>query len=82
VPRVLVPHERDVWREARVEKQWRHEGRWRLAAYYYVGVGMQHYRVYDADQCRPVSAAELQHDDQRDAAPGHEQPERHREMER
>jgi hypothetical protein len=57
-------------------------GRWRLAVYYYVGVGMQHYRVYDADQCRPVSAAELQHDDQRDAAPGHKQPERHHETAR
>jgi len=61
VPYVLVPHEPDVWVEARVERQWRFEGRWRLSVYYYVGPGLQRYRVYDADQCRPVgSAAEPQ----------------------
>jgi len=72
-----VQHQPGKWVEARVAKQWRHQGRWRLAVYYYVGVGMQHYRVYDADQCRPVSAAELQDDDQRDAATGQEHPESH-----
>jgi hypothetical protein len=53
VPYVLVPHEPDVWLRARVEKQWRYQGRWRLSVYYYVGL-LQHYRVYDADQCRPI----------------------------
>jgi hypothetical protein len=54
VARVLVQHEPDVSVEARVEKQWRHGGRWRLSVYYYVGL-LQHYRVYDADQCRPLA---------------------------
>jgi hypothetical protein len=83
VPYVLVQHEPDVWLEARVEKQWRHQGRWRLSVYYYVDVGLQHYRVYDADQCRPAgSAAELQDEDRCYAAAGQEQPERHDEAAR
>jgi hypothetical protein len=41
---------------ARVEKQWRHQGQWRLSVHYYVGL-MQHYQVYGADQCRPVGPA-------------------------
>jgi hypothetical protein len=56
VPYVLVQHRPGVWLEARVEKQWRHEGRWRLSAYYYVGL-LQHYRVCDADQCRALGPA-------------------------
>jgi hypothetical protein len=68
---VLVQHEPGVWLEARVEKQWRHQGRWRLSVYYYVE-WLQHYRVYDAEQCRPArSADDVQDDDQRDAATGH-----------
>jgi hypothetical protein len=75
LPYVLVPHEPGVWLRARVEKQWRYQGRWRLSVYYYVGIGVQHYRVYDADHCRPVgSAAKLQDDHQRDAAAGQESP--------
>jgi hypothetical protein len=52
VPDVLVQHQPGQWLEARIEKQWRHQGRWRLSAYNYVGM-LQHYRVYDADPCRP-----------------------------
>jgi hypothetical protein len=52
---VEVQHEPGVWIRAWVEKQWRFQGRWRLSVYYYVGVGLQHYRVYDADQCRAVN---------------------------
>lgn len=77
MPYVLVQHEPDVWLEARVEKQWRHRGRWRLSAFYYVGL-LQHHRVYDADQCRPVgSVAGLEHEDPCHAAGGQEQPDRH-----
>jgi hypothetical protein len=52
----MVQHQPGRWVEARVEKQWCYEGRWRLSVYYYVGIGMQYYRVYDADQCRPVGS--------------------------
>lgn len=44
---VEVLHEPGVWVRARVEKQWRHGGRWRLSCYHYVEL-LQHYRVYDA----------------------------------
>ena len=57
MPYVLVQHLPGQWVEARVEKQWRYEGRWRLSVYYYVAIGMQCYRVYDADQCRRVGEA-------------------------
>ena len=77
MPYVLVPHEPGVWLPARVDKQWRYQGRWRLSVYYYAGIGLHHYQVYDADQCRPVgTVAELEDDDQRDAAAGHERSER------
>ena len=63
---------------ARVAQQWRYQGRWRLAVYYYVGIGMQRYRVFDADQCRPVgSSAEFRDDDRRGAATRQEQADGH-----
>ena len=49
----MVQHRPGHWIEARVEKQWRYQGRWRLSVYYYIGL-LQHYGVYDADQCRPL----------------------------
>jgi hypothetical protein len=52
VPHVLVEHQPGHWVRARVEKQWRYEGRWRLSCFYFVGL-LQHYAVFDADQCRP-----------------------------
>jgi hypothetical protein len=78
----MVQHQPGQWVKARVEQRWRYQGRCRLALYYYVGIGMQYYRVYDSDQCRPVSAAEPDDNDQRDAAAGQEQPERHHETAR
>jgi hypothetical protein len=71
LPYVMVQHQPDQWVEARIKQQWRYEGRWRLSVYYYVGIGMQHYRVYDADQCRPVGSAQPQDDQQRDDGRAH-----------
>jgi hypothetical protein len=61
LPYVMVQHQRDHWVEARVEKQWRREGRWRLSVYYCLGIGMQHYRVFDADPCRSVASVAERH---------------------
>lgn len=41
---VEVLHEPGVWVRARVEKQWRYEGRWRLSVYYFVDGWLQHDR--------------------------------------
>jgi hypothetical protein len=72
LPYVMVPHEPDLWVRAHVEKQSKYNGRWRLGCYYFVGI-LQHYRVYDADQCRPEpSAAELHHDEHRDPPAGND----------
>lgn len=74
MPYVSVEHEPGFWVDAHVEKQWKSEGRWRLSCYYFVGT-VQFYRVFDADQARPLISAEHHHDEQRDAAardePGH-----------
>ena len=72
MPYVMVPHEPDLWVRAHIEKQCRYEGQWRLSCYYFVG-RLQQYRVYDADQVRPVGSAssEFQGDEQRDAPAGH-----------
>jgi hypothetical protein len=51
--RVLVEHEPGRWVEATIDKQWKFEGRWRLACHYYIDL-LQYSRVYDADDCRPV----------------------------
>jgi hypothetical protein len=56
-PSVLVQHRPEEWVQARIEKQWRYERRWRLSCYYYVGL-LQRYRVYDADQCRSPTPTE------------------------
>jgi hypothetical protein len=66
---VSVQHEPDVWVDAHVEKQWKHEDRWRLSVYYFVGQ-LQYYREYDTDQVRPVSSTELQDDETRHAPDG------------
>ena len=72
MPYVMVPHEPDLWVRAHVEKQCRYQGQWRLSCYYFVGL-QQQYRVYDADQVRPVGPApELQGEKQRDPPAGHE----------
>jgi hypothetical protein len=71
VPYVSVEHEPGLWVDAHVEKQSRREGRWRLSVYYFVGT-QQFYRVFDADQVRPVNSAACQDDEQRHASAGHE----------
>jgi hypothetical protein len=48
---------------AHIEKQWKLEGRWRLSCYYFVDT-VQHYRVFDADQVRPVILAQDEQDEQ------------------
>jgi hypothetical protein len=48
---------------AHIEKQWKLEGRWRLSCYYFVDT-VQHYRVFDADQVRPVIPAQDEQDEQ------------------
>jgi hypothetical protein len=53
MPRIKVQHQPGVWVEARVEKQWKFEGRWRLSCFYYLGTGQQYYRIYNASDCRP-----------------------------
>jgi hypothetical protein len=71
---VSVEHEPDLWVDAHIEKRWKRAGQWRLSVYYFVG-GRQYYRTYDEEQVRPVMSAELQDDEQRDAAAAHEPPE-------
>jgi hypothetical protein len=68
VPYVSVEHDPGLWVDAHIEKQWKHEGRWWLSVYYFVG-GEQFYRVYAADQVRPASSDE-RHDDQEGEAAG------------
>jgi hypothetical protein len=57
VPYVSVEHQPGVWVDAHIEKQCKYEGRWRLSCYYFVDT-VQHYRVFDADQVRPVISAQ------------------------
>jgi hypothetical protein len=71
VPYVSIEHEPDVWVDAHVEKHWKREGRWQLGCYYFVGT-FQFYRVFDADQVRPLISAEHQDDEQGVAAAGNE----------
>ncbi len=56
---VSVEHQPGVWVDAHIEKQWKRDGRWRLACYYFVD-SVQFYRVFDAGQVRPASSAEGQ----------------------
>jgi hypothetical protein len=49
---VLVQHRPGEWVRARVDRQWRYAGRWRLSVFYYLGME-QFYRVHDAADCRP-----------------------------
>jgi hypothetical protein len=53
VPYVSIEHQPGVWVAAHIEKQWKHQGCWRLSCYYFVDL-LQYYRVFDADQVRPV----------------------------
>jgi hypothetical protein len=69
-----VEHEPGVWLDAHVEKQWKHEGRWRLSVYYFVG-SQQFYRVVDADQVRPVTSGERGEDQAPDETARTEAPE-------
>jgi hypothetical protein len=72
LPYVMVPHEPDFWVRAHVEKQCTYNGQLRLSCYYFVG-RLQQYRVYDADQVRPVgSAPEFPGDEQPGVPAGHE----------
>jgi hypothetical protein len=73
---VSVEHEADVWVDAHVEKRWKRAGQWRLSVYYFVD-GRQYYRTYDEDDVRPVVSAELQDDEQRDAAAAADPPQGH-----
>jgi hypothetical protein len=54
---VSVEHEPDFWVDAYIEKEWKREGRWRLGCYYFVDT-VQFYRVFDADQVRPIFPVE------------------------
>ena len=63
MPYVSVEHQPGVWVNAHIEKQWKLEGRWRLSCYYFVDT-VQHYRVFDADQVRPVIPAQDEQDEQ------------------
>jgi len=74
VPYVSVEHEPGVWLDAHVERQWKHEGRWRLSVYYFVG-SQQFYRVVDAEQVRPVTSDERRDDPERDETAPIEAPE-------
>jgi hypothetical protein len=74
VPYVSVEHQPGVWVNAHIEKQWKHEGRWRLSCYYFVDT-VQHYRVFDAYQVRPVIPAQDEQDEQRRAR--HRKADRH-----
>ena len=49
------PHHPGVWVSARVDRQWRYQGFWKVAVYYYVDM-LQYFRVLPADDCRPHSA--------------------------
>jgi hypothetical protein len=59
---VSVEHEPGVWVDAHIEKQWKREGRWHLGCYYFVDT-LQFYRVFDADQVRPVISIDPQDDE-------------------
>lgn len=67
---VSVEHQPGLWVDAHIEKQWKHEGRWRLSCYYFVDT-MQFCRMFDADQVRPVSSAEDEQGEQRHAGTRH-----------
>jgi hypothetical protein len=40
---------------ARVDRQWRYQGTWKVAVYYYLD-SLQYFRVIPADDCRLPSA--------------------------
>ena len=52
---VEVQHQPGVWVRARVARQWRHQGVWKVAVYYYLDA-LQYFRVIPADDCRSPSA--------------------------
>ena len=52
---VEVQHQPDMWVRARVDRQWRYQGVWRVAVYYYVDA-LQYFRVIPADDCRSSQA--------------------------
>jgi hypothetical protein len=70
VPYVSVEHEPGVWLEAHVEDQWKRNGRWQLSVYYFVG-RLEHHRVYNAEQIRPLSSVQRQ-DHERGSGVGYE----------
>ena len=72
VAQILVPHDDGRWYVATLLGQHRDRatGRWRAGVRYTVDV-MTFQRVLWADDCRRLP--EQHQDDQRDAAPGHEQ---------
>jgi hypothetical protein len=49
-----VQHQSGLWVRARVDRQWRHQGIWKVAVYYYVDA-LQYFRVIPADECRSSS---------------------------
>jgi hypothetical protein len=53
---VEVQHKPGVWVPAQVEQQWQSGDRSRLSCYYKVGLAM-YYRVFDADDYRPMEHA-------------------------
>jgi len=46
-----VQHQQGVWVRARVDRQWRHQGVWKVTGHYYLDA-LQYFRVFPADDCR------------------------------
>jgi hypothetical protein len=53
---VEIEHQPGQWVRARVDKQGRYQGVWKVSVYYYLDGGLQFLRVLPADRCRSTAS--------------------------